>query len=83
MAVRGESIGGGAGVGLCAKCQEAGAVDLIVSYNSGRNRMASRGSLAVLLAYGDANAIVVEMAQEVLPVVKRTPALAGVDGANR
>ncbi len=84
MAARGESIvAGGAGVGLSAKCQEAGAVDLIVSYNSGRYRMAGRGSLAGLLAYGDANAIVAEMAREVLPVVKRTRVLAGVDGADR
>jgi predicted TIM-barrel enzyme len=83
MAARGEPIiGGGAGVGLSAKCEEAGGVDLIVIYNSGRYRMAGRGSLAGLLAYGDANAIVVEMAREVLPVVQRTPVLAGVNGTD-
>jgi predicted TIM-barrel enzyme len=83
MAVRGEPIvGGGAGIGLSAKCEEAGGIDLIVIYNSGRYRMAGRGSLAGLLAYGDANAIVVEMAAEVLPVVKRTPVLAGVNGTD-
>ncbi len=80
---RGEPIiGGGAGTGLSAKCQEAGGIDLIVIYNSGRYRMAGRGSLAGLLAYGDANQIVVEMAAEVLPVVKRTPVLAGVNGTD-
>jgi predicted TIM-barrel enzyme len=79
MIARGEPIvGGGAGVGLSAKCEEAGGIDLIVLYNSGRYRMAGRGSLAGLMPYGDANAIVVEMAAEVLPVVKRTPVLAGV-----
>ena len=83
MARRGEPIvGGGAGIGLSAKCEEAGGIDLIVIYNSGRYRMAGRGSLAGLLAYGDANAIVVEMAGEVLPVVKRTPVLAGVNGTD-
>lgn len=83
MAARGEPIvGGGAGTGLSAKCEEAGGVDLIVIYNSGRYRMAGRGSLAGLLAYGDANAIVVEMAREVLPVVKGTPVLAGVNGTD-
>jgi predicted TIM-barrel enzyme len=83
MAARGEPIvGGGAGTGLSAKCEEAGGVDLIVIYNSGRYRMAGRGSLAGLMAYGDANAIVVEMAAEVLPVVKRTPVLAGVNGTD-
>jgi len=83
MAARGEPIiGGGAGVGLSAKCEEAGGADLLVIYNSGRYRMAGRGSLAGLLAYGDANAIVVEMAREVLPVVKRTPVLAGVNGTD-
>jgi len=75
-------IGGGAGTGLSAKCEEAGGVDLIVIYNSGRYRMAGRGSLAGLLAYGNANEIVVEMASEVLPVVKRTPVLAGVNGTD-
>jgi predicted TIM-barrel enzyme len=83
MAARGEPIvGGGAGTGLSAKCQEAGGIDLIVIYNSRRYRMAGRGSLAGLLAYGDANQIVVEMAAEVLPVVKRTPVLAGVNGTD-
>ena len=75
-------IGGGAGTGLSAKCEEAGGIDLIVIYNSGRYRMAGRGSLAGLLAYGNANEIVVEMAREVLPVVKRTPVLAGVNGTD-
>ena len=75
-------IGGGAGTGLSAKCEEAGGIDLIVIYNSGRYRMAGRGSLAGLLAYGDANQIVVEMAAEVLPVVKSTPVLAGVNGTD-
>jgi predicted TIM-barrel enzyme len=80
---RGEAIiGGGAGTGLSAKCEEAGGIDLIVIYNSGRYRMAGRGSMAGLLAYGDANAIVLEMAAEVLPVVKRTPVLAGVNGTD-
>ncbi len=83
MLARGEPIvGGGAGTGLSAKCQEAGGIDLIVIYNSGRYRMAGRGSLAGLLAYGDANQIVVEMAAEVLPVVQRTPVLAGVNGTD-
>ncbi|MFN4171453.1 MAG: phosphoenolpyruvate hydrolase family protein [Pseudorhodobacter sp.] len=71
-------VGGGAGTGLSAKCEEAGGIDLIVIYNSGRYRMAGRGSLAGLMPYGDANAIVMEMASEVLPVVKHTPVLAGV-----
>jgi predicted TIM-barrel enzyme len=80
---RGELIvGGGAGTGLSAKCEEAGGIDLIVIYNSGRYRMAGRGSLAGLLAYGNANEIVVEMAAEVLPVVKNTPVLAGVNGTD-
>lgn len=79
MIARGEPIiGGGAGTGLSAKCEEAGGIDLIVIYNSGRYRMAGRGSLAGLMPYGDANAVVMEMAGEVLPVVKRTPVLAGV-----
>ncbi|MBC3193140.1 phosphoenolpyruvate hydrolase family protein [Pseudonocardia sp. C8] len=83
MAARGEPIvGGGAGTGLSAKCEEAGGIDLIVVYNSGRYRMAGRGSLAGLLAYGNANEIVVEMAAEVLPVVRRTPVLAGVNGTD-
>ena len=75
-------IGGGAGTGLSAKCEEAGGIDLIVIYNSGRYRMAGRGSLAGLMAYGNANEIVVEMAREVLPVVRRTPVLAGVNGTD-
>ncbi len=75
-------IGGGAGTGLSAKWEEAGGIDLIVIYNSGRYRMAGRGSLAGLLAYGNANEIVVEMASEVLPVVKQTPVLAGVNGTD-
>ncbi len=75
-------IGGGAGTGLSARCEEAGGVDLIVIYNSGRYRMAGRGSLAGLLAYGNANDIVVEMAREVLPVVRDTPVLAGVNGTD-
>src|SRR5215207_1239360 len=75
-------VGGGAGTGLSAKCEEAGGIDLIVIYNSGRYRMAGRGSLAGLMAYGDANAIVMEMAAEVLPVVRRTPVLAGVNGTD-
>ena len=80
---RGEPIiGGGAGTGLSAKCEEAGGIDLIVIYNSGRYRMAGRGSLAGLMAYGDANQIVVDMAAEVLPVVRHTPVLAGVNGTD-
>jgi len=75
-------VGGGAGTGLSAKCEEAGGIDLIVIYNSGRYRMAGRGSLAGLLAYGNANEIVCEMAHEVLPVVKHTPVLAGVNGTD-
>jgi predicted TIM-barrel enzyme len=74
--------GGGAGTGLSAKCEEAGGIDLIVIYNSGRYRMAGRGSLAGLLAYGNANEIVVDMAREVLPVVDHTPVLAGVNGTD-
>src|SRR5437870_11259390 len=81
MARRGEPIiGGGAGTGLSAKCEEAGGIDLIVIYNSGRYRMAGRGSLAGLLAYGNANEIVLDMAREVLPVVTSTPVPAGVNG---
>jgi predicted TIM-barrel enzyme len=75
-------IGGGAGTGLSAKCEEMGGIDLIVIYNSGRYRMAGRGSTAGLLAFGNANEIVKEMAREVLPVVKRTPVLAGVNGTD-
>lgn len=75
-------IGGGAGTGLSAKCEEGGGIDLIVIYNSGRYRMAGRGSLAGLLAYGNANDIVKDMAREVLPVVKHTPVLAGVNATD-
>ncbi|MFM8466121.1 MAG: phosphoenolpyruvate hydrolase family protein [Oxalobacteraceae bacterium] len=83
MIARGEPIiGGGAGTGLSAKCEEMAGIDLIVIYNSGRYRMAGRGSLAGLLAYGNANDIVVDMAKEVLPVVKHTPVLAGVNGTD-
>jgi predicted TIM-barrel enzyme len=83
MIAKGQPIvGGGAGTGLSAKCEEAGGIDLIVIYNSGRYRMAGRGSLAGVLAYGNANEIVVEMAREVLPVVKQTPVLAGVNGTD-
>ncbi len=83
MIARGEPIvGGGAGTGLSAKCEEAGGIDLIVIYNSGRYRMAGRGSLAGLMPYGDANQVVVEMAAEVLPVVEKTPVLAGVNGTD-
>ena len=83
MVARGEPIvGGGAGTGLSAKCEEAGGIDLIVIYNSGRYRMAGRGSLAGLMAYGNANRIVMEMASEVLPVTTRTPVLAGVNGTD-
>ncbi|HEV3178016.1 MAG TPA: phosphoenolpyruvate hydrolase family protein [Stellaceae bacterium] len=83
MVRRGEPIvGGGAGTGLSAKCEEAGGIDLIVIYNSGRYRMAGRGSLAGLLAYGNANEIVLEMAREVLPVVQCTPVIAGVNGTD-
>jgi predicted TIM-barrel enzyme len=83
MIARGEPIiGGGAGTGLSAKCEEVGGVDLIVIYNSGRYRMAGRGSLTGMLAYGNANDIVVEMAREILPVVHHTPVLAGVNGTD-
>lgn len=75
-------VGGGAGTGLSAKCEEAGGIDLIIIYNSGRYRMAGRGSAAGLLAYGNANEIVKEMAREVLPVVRHTPVLAGVNGTD-
>ena len=75
-------IGGGAGVGISAKCAEAGGIDLIILYNSGRYRMAGRGSLAGMMPYGDANAVVMEMAREVLPVVRHTPVLAGVCGTD-
>ncbi len=75
-------VGGGAGTGLSAKFEEEGGIDLIVIYNSGRYRMAGRGSLSGILAYGNANEIVVEMAREVLPVTKRTPVLAGVNGTD-
>ncbi|WP_421875184.1 phosphoenolpyruvate hydrolase family protein [Pacificispira sp.] len=83
MKTRGEPIvGGGAGTGLSAKCEEAGGIDLIVIYNSGRYRMAGRGSLSGLMAYGNANEVVMEMAHEVLPVTKKTPVLAGVNGTD-
>jgi predicted TIM-barrel enzyme len=83
MVRRGEPIvGGGAGTGISAKCEEAAGIDLIVVYNSGRYRMAGRASSAGLLAYGNANDIVVEMAGEILPVVKRTPVIAGVNGTD-
>jgi predicted TIM-barrel enzyme len=75
-------VGGGAGTGLSAKWEEAGGIDLIVIYNSGRYRMAGRGSLAGLMAYGNANEIVLDMAREVLPVVRHTPVLAGVNGTD-
>ena len=75
-------VGGGAGTGLSAKCEAEGGIDLIVIYNSGRYRMAGRGSLAGLLAYGNANQIVMDMAREVLPVVPNTPVLAGVNGTD-
>ena len=75
-------VGGGAGTGLSAKCEEAGGIDIIAIYNSGRYRMAGRGSLAGLLAYGNANEIVKEMAAEVLPVVSHTPVIAGVNGTD-
>ena len=82
LSAGGTIVGAGAGTGLSAKCAEAGGADLIIIYNSGRYRMAGRGSLAGLLPYGDANAIVVDMAREVLPVVKETPVLAGVCGTD-
>lgn len=83
MIARGEPIiGGGAGTGLSAKCEEAGGIDLIVIYNSGRFRMAGRGSLSGLMPYGDANAIVMDMASEVLPVVRKTPVIAGICGTD-
>src|SRR3954471_18214169 len=75
-------IGGGAGTGISAKCAEAGGIDLIIIYNSGRFRMAGRGSLSGMMPYGDANAIVMEMAREVLPVARKTPVLAGVCGTD-
>ncbi len=75
-------VGGGAGTGLSAKCEEMGGIDLIVIYNSGRYRMAGRGSLSGLLAYGNANDIVMDMAKEVLPMAQKTPVLAGVNGTD-
>jgi predicted TIM-barrel enzyme len=75
-------VGGGAGTGLSAKLSEAGGIDLLVIYNSGRFRMAGRGSLAGMLPYGDANAIVMDMAREVLPIARKTPVLAGVCGTD-
>src|SRR5437868_10846778 len=82
IAQRRPIVGAGAGTGISAKCAEAGGADLIVIYNSGRFRMAGRGSLAGMMPFGDANAIVMEMANEVLTVVKRTPVLAGVCGTD-
>src|SRR5438270_12011038 len=73
-------VGGGAGTGISAKCEEAGGIDLIVIYNSGRFRMAGHGSLSGMMSYGDANKIVMDMAREVLPGVKHTPVLAVVFG---
>src|SRR5438034_8874227 len=75
-------IGGGAGTGISAKCAEAGGIDLIIIYNSGRFRMAGRGSLSGMMPYGDANGIVMDMAREVLPVARKTPVLAGVCGTD-
>ncbi len=75
-------VGGGAGTGITAKCAELGGIDLIIIYNSGRFRMAGRGSLSGMMPYGDANQIVMEMAREVLPIVERTPVLAGVCGTD-
>src|ERR1700738_3300853 len=75
-------IGGGAGTGISAKCAEAGGIDLIIIYNSGRFRMAGRGSLSGMMPYGDANQIVLDMAREVLPIVQHTPVLAGVCGTD-
>src|SRR6476646_8723450 len=75
-------IGGGAGTGISAKCAEAGGIDLIIIYNSGRFRMAGRGSLSGMMPYGDANQIVMDMAREVLPVARKTPVLAGVCGTD-
>src|SRR5881398_1285458 len=75
-------IGGGAGTGISAKCAEAGGIDLLIIYNSGRFRMAGRGSMSGMMPYGDANQIVMDMAREVLPVVQRTPVLAGVCGTD-
>src|SRR5260221_6159426 len=75
-------VGGGAGTGISAKCAEAGEIDLLIIYNSGRFRMAGRGSMSGMMPYGDANQIVMDMAREVLPVVKHTPVLAGVCGTD-
>src|ERR1700687_1650647 len=75
-------VGGGAGAGISAKCAEAGGIDLLIIYNSGRFRMAGRGSMSGMMPYGDANQIVMDMAREVLPVVKNTPVLAGVCGTD-
>src|SRR5574338_1399742 len=82
VAARKPIVGCGAGTGISAKMAEAGGADMIIIYNSGRYRMAGRGSLAGLMAYGDANAIVIEMSAEVLPVVKDTPVLAGICGTD-
>ena len=81
-AAREPIVGGGAGTGLSAKCEEAGGIDLVVIYNSGRYRMAGRGSLSGLMAYGNANDVVMEMAHEILPVTEKTPVLAGVNGTD-
>src|SRR5258706_4354851 len=75
-------VGGGAGAGISAKCAEAGGIDLLIIYNSGRFRMAGRGSLSGMMPYGDANQIVMDMAREVLPIVQHTPVLAGVCGTD-
>src|SRR6476619_6897367 len=75
-------IGGGAGTGISAKCAEAGGIDLVIIYNSGRFRMAGRGSMSGMMPYGDANQIVLDMAREVLPVARKTPVLAGVCGTD-
>src|SRR6476620_1698368 len=82
VAARQPIVGGGAGTGISAKMSEAGGIDLLVIYNSGRFRMAGRGSLSGMMPYGDANAIVLEMAREVIPVVERTPVLAGICGTD-
>ena len=75
-------IGGGAGTGISAKCEEEGGIDLLIIYNSGKFRMAGRGSLAGLLAYGNANEIVLDMAKDILPIVKKTPVIAGINGTD-
>src|SRR2546430_14672380 len=82
VAAREPIVGGGAGTGISAKCEEAGGIDLIVIYNSGKYRMAGRGSLSGLLAYGNANQVVMEMEPEVMTAVQKTPVLAGVNGTD-